>query len=257
MCKDSRPLVSPHLLPSVSSQNCHSPSFCPPLCLPALISISSSSPPLLITLPSHPPHHPPLPSSSPSPPILLITLPSPSSPSPSLPSQLAYLENLRSDKLHRSSVMIQKNVKAWLQRRKYLRFRQAAIFVQNRARGCLIRRMVEGMRRTNAATVIQKWYRCHYTQRHYQQLRRGVMFLQRRLRGHLGRVHYRAAVMDHRATVIQSRIRGWLARVEYRRALQRVVKVQSCVRRWLAARELKRLKVCGWSTSRWGVVGGV
>ena len=157
--------------------------------------------------------------------------------------------------------MIQKNVKAWLQRRKYLRFRQAAILVQKRARGWLVRRMVEGMRRTNAATVIQKWYRCHHTQQYYQQLRRGVMFLQRRARGHLGRMRYRQAVMDHKATIIQSRIRGWLARVEYHRVLRKVVKVQSRVRRWLAIKELKRLKVggglwvghwwaelCGWGT---------
>ncbi len=54
--------------------------------------------------------------------------------------QVAYLERLRSNKLHRSGVLIQKHIRGWLQRNRYTRFRTATILMQARARGLLARR---------------------------------------------------------------------------------------------------------------------
>uniref|UniRef100_A0A803STV2 Myosin VC n=1 Tax=Anolis carolinensis TaxID=28377 RepID=A0A803STV2_ANOCA len=49
--------------------------------------------------------------------------------------QVAYLEKLRSDKLRQACIMIQKNMRGWLQRKKFLRIRQAAITIQQYIRG--------------------------------------------------------------------------------------------------------------------------
>uniref|UniRef100_A0A8B9TBD9 Myosin VC n=1 Tax=Anas platyrhynchos TaxID=8839 RepID=A0A8B9TBD9_ANAPL len=49
--------------------------------------------------------------------------------------QVAYLEKLRSDKLRHACIMIQKSVRGWLQRKKFLRIKQAAVTIQQYFRG--------------------------------------------------------------------------------------------------------------------------
>lgn len=49
--------------------------------------------------------------------------------------QVAYLEKLRSDKLRHACITIQKRVRGWLQRKKFLRVRQAAVIIQQYFRG--------------------------------------------------------------------------------------------------------------------------
>lgn len=48
---------------------------------------------------------------------------------------VAYLEKLRSDKLHVACVHIQKMVRCWLTRIKYMRMRESAITIQRHVRG--------------------------------------------------------------------------------------------------------------------------
>ena len=49
--------------------------------------------------------------------------------------QVAYLEKLRSDKLQACGIMIQKHVKMWIYRKKYLAIRKSALLLQIYARG--------------------------------------------------------------------------------------------------------------------------
>ena len=56
--------------------------------------------------------------------------------------QVAYLERLRSNRLHSSGVLIQKHIRGWMQRKKFVSLRQATIRVQAHARGLLARRWV-------------------------------------------------------------------------------------------------------------------
>lgn len=49
--------------------------------------------------------------------------------------QVAYLEKLRLDKLRQDCIVIQKHVRGWLQRRRFLRERRAALTVQQYFRG--------------------------------------------------------------------------------------------------------------------------
>lgn len=48
---------------------------------------------------------------------------------------MAYLEKLRADKLRTACIDIQKTIRCWLARKKYLRIRQAAITLQRYTRG--------------------------------------------------------------------------------------------------------------------------
>ncbi|MEQ2211440.1 hypothetical protein XENOCAPTIV_001235, partial [Xenoophorus captivus] len=53
---------------------------------------------------------------------------------------VAYLEKLRSDKLRSACVSIQKTIRCWLARRKYLRMRESAIIIQKHVRAHQARR---------------------------------------------------------------------------------------------------------------------
>ncbi|MEQ2168156.1 hypothetical protein GOODEAATRI_011517 [Goodea atripinnis] len=54
---------------------------------------------------------------------------------PSRAGQVAYLEKLRADKLRAACIRIQKTIRCWLARKKYLRQRSAAITIQRFTRG--------------------------------------------------------------------------------------------------------------------------
>lgn len=49
--------------------------------------------------------------------------------------QVAYLEKLRADKLRAACIRIQKTIRCWLERKKYLRMKHAAIVIQRYVRG--------------------------------------------------------------------------------------------------------------------------
>ena len=54
--------------------------------------------------------------------------------------QVAYLERLRSQRLHEASVCVQSHVRGWVWRKRYREFRRATVRVQARVRGMLARR---------------------------------------------------------------------------------------------------------------------
>ncbi|KAM9496857.1 unconventional myosin-Va [Clarias gariepinus] len=157
--------------------------------------------------------------------------------------QVAYLEKLRAEKLRVACVQIQKTIRCWLARKKYLRLRRAAVTVQRYTRGHQARALYKFLRRTKAAVVIQKYQRRYAARRLYRQRQAAAVLLQRLLRGHEARLRYRQLRYEQKVVVVQRWVRGWLARLHYRRTVQAVVYLQCCVRRKLARRELKRLKI--------------
>uniref|UniRef100_A0A671PJS2 Unconventional myosin-Va-like n=1 Tax=Sinocyclocheilus anshuiensis TaxID=1608454 RepID=A0A671PJS2_9TELE len=135
--------------------------------------------------------------------------------------QVAYLEKLRADKLRAACIHIQKTIRCWLARKKYLRIRQAAITLQRYTRGHQARCLCKTLRRTRAAVIFQKYTRMWAARRQF--------------------LRQRAAA--HKALLIQRWVRGFLARWRFRRIKRAVVYLQCCVRRMLARRELKKLKI--------------
>ncbi|XP_054858492.1 unconventional myosin-Va [Eublepharis macularius] len=157
--------------------------------------------------------------------------------------QVAYLEKIRSDKLRAACVRIQKTIRGWLMRKKYLRMRKAAITIQRYVRGYQARCLATFLRRTRAAIIIQKFQRMYTIRERYRLTRAASVVLQSYLRGYIARKQYRKMLREHKATVIQKHVRGWLARLHYHRAMEAIVYLQCCYRRMMAKRELKKLKI--------------
>ncbi|XP_042351953.1 unconventional myosin-Va-like [Plectropomus leopardus] len=157
--------------------------------------------------------------------------------------QVAYLEKLRSDMLRKACVRIQKTIRCWLARKKYLRMKESAITIQRYVRGHQARCYVKFLRRTRAAVVIQKNVRMWEMRRRYQQQRSAAIIIQCCFRARMARNQYYQLMFAQKAVVIQKWARGWLARQHYRHTMAAVVLLQSCVRRMRAKKELKKLKV--------------
>uniref|UniRef100_A0A8B9HF62 Myosin VAb n=1 Tax=Astyanax mexicanus TaxID=7994 RepID=A0A8B9HF62_ASTMX len=157
--------------------------------------------------------------------------------------QVAYLEKLRADKLRAACVQIQKTIRCYVARKKYLRLRWSTITIQRYVRGQQARALCKSLRRTKAAVVIQKYQRMCAARRLYQRKQLAAVLLQRLLRGYAARLQYKQLRYEQKVVVVQRWVRGWLVRVQYRRTMQAVVYLQCCVRRMLARRELKKLKI--------------
>ncbi|KAF4017448.1 hypothetical protein G4228_008509 [Cervus hanglu yarkandensis] len=165
--------------------------------------------------------------------------------------QVAYLEKLRADKLRAACIRIQKTIRGWLLRKKYLRMRKAAITVQRYVRGHQARCYAKFLRRTKAATIIQKHWRMYVARRRYKITRTATIVLQSYLRGYLARNRYHKMLREHKAVIIQKWVRGWLARTSYRRSIHAIIYLQCCFRRMMAKRELKKLKIEARSVERY------
>lgn len=157
--------------------------------------------------------------------------------------QVAFLEKLRSDKLRTACVCIQKTIRCWLERKKYLRMRESAITIQKHVRGHQARCYTKFLRQTRAAIIIQRNVRMWSKRKLYQQQRSAAITVQCFWRAHMARKQYYKLMYEKKAQVIQKFVRGWLARQHYKRILAAIILLQSCVRRMRAKRELKKLKV--------------
>ncbi|XP_059926780.1 unconventional myosin-Va isoform X1 [Gadus macrocephalus] len=157
--------------------------------------------------------------------------------------QVAYLEKLRSDKLRVACVRIQKTIRCWLARKKFLRQRRSAITIQRFTRGFQARCLAKFMRRTSAATTIQKYQRMCVARRRYRQKQAAALAMQTILRAYMARQKYRALLRESKAVVIQKHARGLLARRRFKRCLRAIVYLQCCLRRMRARWELKKLKI--------------
>uniref|UniRef100_A0A8C2ZTZ5 Myosin VA n=1 Tax=Cyclopterus lumpus TaxID=8103 RepID=A0A8C2ZTZ5_CYCLU len=164
--------------------------------------------------------------------------------------QVAYLEKLRSDKLRMACVRIQKTIRCWLARKKYLRMRESAITIQRHVRGHQARCYVKFLQRTRAAVIIQRNVRMWVTRTRYQQQRSAAITIQCFLRTYMARKQYYKLLFEHKALVIQKWFKGWQARRHYKRIMEAIVLLQSCVRRMKAKKELKKLKVEARSVER-------
>ncbi|PNF43034.1 hypothetical protein B7P43_G08783 [Cryptotermes secundus] len=156
--------------------------------------------------------------------------------------QVAYLEKLRADKLRQCCIIIQKQIRAFICHKKYLRKIKATRCIQRYARGFIARRQVYHIRRNKAATTIQRHIRGWLKRTQFGRIKLCVLGLQARARGLLARRRYQQLRYNHKAIIIQKHVRCWLTRRKYLQTIYRIILVQSVVRRWLARRLYKKLK---------------
>ena len=164
--------------------------------------------------------------------------------------QVAYMEKLRSDKLRACGVMIQKNVRMWLYRKKYQRVQAGTRLIQRWVRGFLARRRVRTLRREAAAVKLQSRVRGFLEVRKFTRLRRLAIGLQAQVRGWQARRQFTEMRREKAATLIQARVRGFVAKRAFDKDMRRLVICQNLVRKYFAKKELKKLKIEAKSVSK-------
>ena len=155
---------------------------------------------------------------------------------------LAFLENLRTNRLNECAIMIQKNLKAKYYRRKYLEARQSIIDLQSLSRAFAARERAEGMRQVHAATMIQTIWRGQKQRKYFKDIRNNVILLQSVTKGFLCRRNIMETRIGNAANVIQ---RSWRSRRQIRSFKQyrkKVVILQSLWRGRTARRAYKGMR---------------
>ncbi|CAI5995861.1 unnamed protein product [Closterium sp. NIES-65] len=156
--------------------------------------------------------------------------------------QMAMLDAMRTQHLNSAVRVIQRYTRCWLQRRRFLALRKAAVKAQALWRGKAARKEYERRRREAAAVRIQKHYRAHLALCQYARVQRAVLTLQAGARGMFARSEARSRRRNLAATRIQTRYRGHRERRAYKK-LRAAAVVLQCTWRGRAARlHLKRLK---------------
>uniref|UniRef100_A0A8C6YF40 Myosin VC n=1 Tax=Naja naja TaxID=35670 RepID=A0A8C6YF40_NAJNA len=143
--------------------------------------------------------------------------------------QVAYLEKVRSDRLRQACIMVQKNIRGWLQRKKFLRIRQAAVIIQQYFRGQrTVRKAItaRALKETWAAIVIQKYSRGYLVRRLCQLIRVAALTIQAFARGFLARKKYRKMLEEQKALILQKYARAWLARRRFQSIRRFVLNIQ-------------------------------
>ncbi|KAG8505333.1 Unconventional myosin-Vc [Galemys pyrenaicus] len=143
--------------------------------------------------------------------------------------QVAYLEKLRLDKLRQGCIVIQKHIRGWLQRKKFLRERQAALTIQQYFRGQkTVRKAITAtaLKEAWAAIVLQKYCRGYLVRNLYQLIRVATITIQAYTRGFLARRRYRKMLEEHKAVILQKYARAWLARRRFQSIRRFVLNIQ-------------------------------
>ncbi|XP_068247179.1 unconventional myosin-Va isoform X6 [Palaemon carinicauda] len=157
--------------------------------------------------------------------------------------QVAYMEKLRADRLCACGVMIQKNVRMFIHRKRYRTVRNAAMTIQRYTRGLMSRRRVHHMRQTAAAIKIQACMRGWLKRVRYQRLKYTIIRLQSCARGNWARQRFEHMRRVRACIVIQKHVRKYLAVKHFRLAVKGFITLQGMVRCFLARRRLKKLKI--------------
>lgn len=156
---------------------------------------------------------------------------------------LAQFEKLRSDKLHKSAVMIQKNLRKTYFRKQYLAIRESHINLQSLIRGFLRRSAIQKDREVNAATKLQTAVRGFLARKQLIETQISVLTLQRAIRGLQARKAFKELRLAKSAIVIQKSYRGLVTRRLFATQKRSVIVIQSAMRRKLAQKELQQLRV--------------
>ena len=140
---------------------------------------------------------------------------------------LAFLENLRTNRLNECAIMIQKNLKAKYYRRRYLEARESIISLQSLSRAHVARQRADELRQIQAATMIQTIWRGQKERKRFKDIRDNVVLLQSVTKGYLRRRNIMETRIGNAARMIQ---RSWRSRRQmrdWRQYRRKVVLIQS------------------------------
>ncbi|KAI8334357.1 P-loop containing nucleoside triphosphate hydrolase protein [Chlamydoabsidia padenii] len=157
--------------------------------------------------------------------------------------QLAYLEKLRSDRYSEYATLLQKHMRRFVCRTRYIRTRELALRLQCVTRTKMARSQLEHLQQEKAAIILQKHWRRYITRKDFLVKKTFIYNLQTVILGHIARRNFLVARKTSAAIQIQRAIRGWFARRYVRTRLDCITLLQSCIRRRMAQKQLVDLRV--------------
>ncbi|KAJ9142722.1 Class v myosin [Pleurostoma richardsiae] len=155
---------------------------------------------------------------------------------------LAFLENLRTNRLNDCAIMIQKNLKAKYYRNRYLAARRAIITFQAATRGYMARKHAQELRTVKAATTIQRVWRGQKERKSFLRIRGDVVLAQAAIKGYLRRKEIMETRVGNAALLIQRVWRSRKALRTWRQYRKKVTLIQSLWRGKTARRGYKKIR---------------
>ncbi|SCU90988.1 LADA_0F07470g1_1 [Lachancea dasiensis] len=155
---------------------------------------------------------------------------------------LAYLEKLRSTKMHNACVLIQKKIKGIYYRKRYVEIQSAIHNVQALMSGLSARHRADFQIKNLAAITLQSLIRAVNQRRQSKTAILSVLKLQSLVRSSLAQRQLSQKLEAEAAVHIQKKIRGFRPRQSFNLTRSSSIRVQSLMRRKLAKRQLKQLK---------------
>ncbi|CAG9999951.1 unnamed protein product [Clonostachys byssicola] len=155
---------------------------------------------------------------------------------------LAFLENLRTNRLNECAIMIQKNLKAKYYRRQYLEAREAIVLTQSAARAFIARRLANELRTVRAATTIQRVWRGSKQRKAFLAIRKDMILFESAAKGYLRRKNLMEERVGNAALTIQRAWRSRQSLKSWRQYRRKVVLIQSLWRGRSARKEYKHMR---------------
>ncbi|KAH6603373.1 myosin head [Trichoderma cornu-damae] len=155
---------------------------------------------------------------------------------------LAFLENLRTNRLNECAILIQKNLRAKYYRRRYLQAREAIVQTQSAIRAYMARKQALELRTVRAATTIQRVWRGHRQRKEFLRIRKDLILFESVAKGYLRRKNIMETRVGNAALVIQ---RVWRSRRQlrtWRLYRKKVTLIQSLWRGRRARQEYKKMR---------------
>ncbi|KAG5950693.1 hypothetical protein E4U53_004568 [Claviceps sorghi] len=155
---------------------------------------------------------------------------------------LAFLENLRTNRLNDCAILIQKNLRAKYYRRQYLDARESVIRSQSAARAYMARQHARELRTIRAATTIQRVWRGQKERKKFLAIRKNMILFDSAAKGYLRRKQIMETRVGNAALKIQ---RAWRSRRQlqsWRQYRRKVTLIQSLWRGKRARRGYKKIR---------------
>uniref|UniRef100_A0A2C9UDX1 Uncharacterized protein n=1 Tax=Manihot esculenta TaxID=3983 RepID=A0A2C9UDX1_MANES len=162
--------------------------------------------------------------------------------------QMAELDARRSEVLGRAASMIQRKVRSYFCRKRYILLQQSAIDIQAMCRAQIAHHLYECMRREAASLKIQKYARRHLARKSYNRLCTSAVSIQACMRRRAACNELQFRKQTRAAIVIQSHSRKYLASLHYLRLKKAAITMQCALRIEVACRELRKLKMAAKET---------
>ncbi|XP_031262812.1 myosin-6-like [Pistacia vera] len=162
--------------------------------------------------------------------------------------QMAELDARRKEVLGRSASIIQRKVRSYLCRKRFILLRLSAVQIQTFCRGQNALHQFERMRRESASVKIQKYSRRYLAEKAYNKLCSSAVSIQAGMRGMAARNELRFRKHTRATIIIQSHCRQYLACCHYLKMKKAAIAVQCAQRAKIARRELRKLKMAAKET---------